>query len=154
MEYSALVFDDCNEVEDTYDMLLETIDLFANDENCTQIVVSCKSVWTLRLATAPKNKVMLVQRPNRPYVALLNGLKAIKQENVVVTGISTKHASENIDELLNHLSKYPAIQFDKDLQAFDTRLLMFCLQKAIESNLAITSYAEAVTLVDTPLEFI
>ena len=40
MEYSALVFDDCKEVEDTYDKLLETIDLFANDENCTQIVVS------------------------------------------------------------------------------------------------------------------
>ena len=35
MEYSALVFDDCKEVEDTYDKLLETIDLFANDENCT-----------------------------------------------------------------------------------------------------------------------
>ena len=30
MEYSALVFDDCKEVEDTYDKLLETIDLFAN----------------------------------------------------------------------------------------------------------------------------
>lgn len=108
----------------------------------------------IKTCDCTKNKVMLVQRPDRPYVALLNGLKAIKQENVVVTGISTKHASENIDELLNHLSKYPAIQFDKDLQAFDTRLLMFCLQKAIESNLAITSYAEAVTLVDTPLEFI
>ena len=91
MEYSALVFDDCKEVEDTYDKLLATIDLFANDENCTQIVVSCKSVWTLRLASSPKNKVMLVQRPDKPYVALLNGLKAVKQENVVVTGISTKH---------------------------------------------------------------
>lgn len=43
MEYSALVFDDCKEVEDTYDKLLATIDLFANDENCTQIVVSCKA---------------------------------------------------------------------------------------------------------------
>ena len=73
MEYSALVFDDCKEVEDTYDKLLETIDLFAQDENCTQIVVSCKSVWTLRLASSPKNKVMLVQRPDKPYVALLNG---------------------------------------------------------------------------------
>ena len=119
MEYSALVFDDCKEVEDTYDKLLATIDLFANDENCTQIVVSCKSVWTLRLASSPKNKVMLVQRPDKPYVAL---------------------------------SRYPAINFDKDLQAFDTRLLMFCLQKAIESNLAITSYAQAVTLANTPLE--
>ena len=145
MEYSALVFDDCKEVEDTYDKLLETIDLFANDENCTQIVVSCKSVWTLRLASSPKNKVMLVQRPDKPYVALLNG---------VVTGISTKDTKENVDTLLDHLSKYPAINFDKDLQAFDTRLLMFCLQKAIESNLAITSYAQAVALADTPLESI
>ena len=96
MEYSALVFDDCKEVEDTYDKLLETIDLFANDENCTQIVVSCKSVWTLRLASSPKNKVMLVQRPDKPYVALLNGLKAVKQENVVVTGISTKHTKPEL----------------------------------------------------------
>lgn len=80
MEYSALVFDDCKEVEDTYDKLLETIDLFANDENCTQIVVSCKSVWTLRLASSPKNKVMLVQRPDKPYVALLNGLKAVTRK--------------------------------------------------------------------------
>lgn len=74
---------------------------------------------------------MLVQRPDKPYVALLNGLKAVKQENVVVTGISTKHTKENVDTLLEHLSKYPAINFDKDLQAFDTRLLMFCLQKLL-----------------------
>ena len=152
MEYSALVFDDCKEVEDTYDKLLETIDLFAKDPDCTQIVVSCKSVWTLRLASSPRNKVMLVQRPDKPYVALLNGLKAVKQDNVVVTGISTKHSTENINTLLHHLSKYPAVNFDKDLQAFDTRLLMFCLQKAIESNLAITSYAQAITLADTPIK--
>ena len=37
MEYSALVFDDCKEVEDTYNKLLETIDLFANDENCCEL---------------------------------------------------------------------------------------------------------------------
>ena len=67
-------------------------------------------------------------------------------------GISTKHIKEDVDTLLDHLSRYPAINFDKDLQAFDTRLLMFCLQKAIESNLAITSYAQAVTLANTPLE--
>ena len=85
-------------------------------------------------------------------MALLNGLKAVKQENVVVTGISTKHIKEDVDTLLDHLSRYPAINFDKDLQAFDTRLLMFCLQKAIESNLAITSYAQAVTLANTSLE--
>ena len=52
------------------------------------------------------------------------------------------------------LNQYPAINFDADLQAFDTRLLMFCLQKAIESNLQITSYADAVNLVDTPLKVI
>lgn len=69
-----------------------------------------------------------------------------------MTGISTKHIKKDVDTLLDHLSRYPAINFDKDLQAFDTRLLMFCLQKAIESNLAITSYAQAVTLANTPLE--
>ena len=61
MEYSALVFDDCKEVEDTYDKLLETIDLFANDENCTQIVVSCKSVWTLRLASYKRKRRYIIR---------------------------------------------------------------------------------------------
>lgn len=154
MEYSALIFDDCKEVEDTFDKLLQTIDIFSQDENCTQIVVSCKSVWTLRLASCPKNKVMLVQRPEKPYVALLNGLKAIKQDNVVVAGISKSHTKKDVDHLLQALNQYPAINFDADLQAFDTRLLMFCLQKAIESNLQITSYADAVNLVDTPLKVI
>lgn len=154
MEYSALVFDDCKEVEDTYDKLLETIDIFSKDKNCTQIVVSCKSVWTLRLAASPRSKMMLVQRPDKPYVALFNGLKAIKQENVVVAGISKKHSIENVEELLQSLSQYPAVNYDEDLQAFDTRLLMFCLQKAIESNFMINSYAEAVLLANTPLKSI
>ena len=60
MEYSALVFDDCKEVEDTYDKLLETIDLFANDENCTQIVVSCKSVWTVSYTHLTLPTILLV----------------------------------------------------------------------------------------------
>lgn len=38
MEYSALVFDDCKEVEDTYDKLLATIDLFANDETAHKLL--------------------------------------------------------------------------------------------------------------------
>lgn len=75
MEYSALVFDDCKEVEDTYDKLLATIDLFANDENCTQIVVSCKSVWTLRLASSPKNKVMLVQKTGQALCGFIEWFK-------------------------------------------------------------------------------
>ncbi len=155
MEYSALIFDDCQDQQDTYEKLLSLIELFAKDERCTQIVVSCKSEWVLKLATCPKNKMMLVQKSDKPYVALLTGLKAVLHENVIVAGISKEHGFKNIDQLLDELSKYPAIYLDDDFQAFDTRLLMFCLQQAIESNLAITSYAQAISsLADTPLKYI
>ena len=44
---------------------------------------------------------------------------------------------------------------DNDLQAYDTRLLMFSLQVAIERNLVIENYSQAVaSLSDTPLQHI
>jgi hypothetical protein len=155
MEYSALIFDDCLDEQDTYEKMLQLIHMFSQDSRCRQVVVSCKSEWVLKLATCPKNKMMLVQKSDKPYVALLNGLKAVLHENVIVAGISKEHNENNVDQLLDELAKYPAIYLDDDFQAFDTRLLMFCLQHAIESNLAITSYAQAVSnLADTPLKYI
>lgn len=155
MEYSALIFDDCMDTSDSYENLEKTIEVFSKDQNCKQVVVSCSNEWMLKLAACPKNKVMLVKMSDKPYVALLNGLKAVVYENVVVAGLSKQILYNEVEKVLESLSKYPAIYMDKDLQAFDTRLLMFCLQKAIESNFAINSYADAIEkLADTPLQYI
>ena len=92
---------------------------------------------------------------NTPYVALLNGLKAVSMENVLVNGLSNVPTNEDIQKILSSLSQYPAIYMNKDLQAFDARLLMFSLQVAIEQNLAIDTYAQAVeALGETPLQHI
>lgn len=153
MEYTALIFDDCKEVQDSYDNLVKTIQVYKNDPNCKQVVVSCKIQWLLKLAHSPIKKVLLVQMSDKPYVALLNGLKAVTQENVLVSGLSWVPEQEDIDEICWELSQYPAIFMNKEFQAFDTRLLMFCLQMAIEKNLAIDTYAQAVeSLSDTPLK--
>ena len=152
MEYSALIFDDCMDAEDSYEHLETTVDLFVRDPRCRQIVVSCSAEWLLQLAQKPRPKMMLVQMSSTPYVALLNGLKAVSQENVVVAGLGRMIESCQLDQVLDSLATYPAIYHDKDLQAFDTRLLMFSLQLAIETNVQIDSYASAIEkLSNTPL---
>lgn len=96
MEYTALIFDDCQDETDSYENLVDTINVYKND---------------------PTN--------------------------------------DDIQKILSSLSQYPAIYMNKDLQAFDTRLLMFSLQVAIEQNLAIDTYAQAVeALGETPLQHI
>ena len=83
----------------------------------------------------------------------MNGLKAVSQENVVVVGLSHIVDREKLDTMLCELEQYPAIYYNEDLQAFDTRLLMFSLQLAIETNVQIDSYAMAVEkLSNTPLQ--
>ena len=155
MEYTALIFDDCKDETDSYENLIDTINIYKNDSACKQIVVSCKSDRLLKLALSPMPKVLLVQMANKPYVALLNGLKAVSMENVLVNGLSNVPSKEDINNILSALLAYPAIYMNKDLQAFDTRLLMFSLQVAIEQNLAIDTYAQAVeALGDTPLQHI
>lgn len=155
MEYTALIFDDCQDETDSYENLVNTINVYKEDTDCKQIVVCCISKWLMKLAHSPISKVLLVQMPEKPYVALLSGLKAVSQENVLVNGLSRVSKKEDVQKILDALSKYPAIYMDKDLQAFDTRLLMFCLQVAIEQNLAIDTYAKAVeALGDTPLQHI
>ena len=117
--------DSCQDETDSYENLVDTINVYKNDPTCKQIVVSCTAEWLLRLAHSPISKVLLVQMANTPYVALLNGLKAVSMENVLVNGLSNVPTNEDIQKILSSLSQYPAIYMNKDLQAFDTRLLMF-----------------------------
>ena len=152
MEYSALIFDDCMDETDSYENLENATRIFQKEENCKQIVVSCTTEWLLELSKHPLAKMLLVQMSSTPYVALLNGLKAITQENVVVVGLSRCLKKEDVTSILKELESYPAVFIDKDLQAFDTRLLMFSLQLAIETNVQIDSYAMAIEkLSNTPL---
>lgn len=153
MEYSALIFDDCMDETDSYENLEASVQVFQKDDRCRQIVVSCSTEWLLKLAQRPSPKMMMVQMTDTPYVALLNGLKAVSQENVVVVGLSHIVDREKLDTMLCELEQYPAIYYNEDLQAFDTRLLMFSLQLAIETNVQIDSYAMAVEkLSNTPLQ--
>ena len=153
MEYSALIFDDCMDETDSYENLEASVQVFQKDDRCRQIVVSCSTEWLLKLAQRPSPKMMMVQMADTPYVALLNGLKAVSQENVVVVGLSHIVDREKLDTMLCELEQYPAIYYNEDLQAFDTRLLMFSLQLAIETNVQIDSYAMAVEkLSNTPLQ--
>lgn len=153
MEYSALIFDDCMDETDSYENLEASVQVFQKDDRCRQIVVSCSTDWLLKLAQRPSPKMMMVQMADTPYVALLNGLKAVPQENVVVVGLSHIVDREKLDTMLCELEQYPAIYYNEDLQAFDTRLLMFSLQLAIETNVQIDSYAMAVEkLSNTPLQ--
>ena len=153
MEYSALIFDDCMDETDSYENLEASVQVFQKDDRCRQIVVSCSTDWLLKLAQSPSPKMMMVQMADTPYIALLNGLKAVSQENVVVVGLSHIVDREKLDTMLCELGQYPAIYYNEDLQAFDTRLLMFSLQLAIETNVQIDSYAMAVEkLSNTPLQ--
>ena len=153
MAYSALIFDDCMDETDSYENLEASVQVFQKDDRCRQIVVSCSTEWLLKLAQRPSPKMMMVQMADTPYVALLNGLKAVSQENVVVVGLSHIVDREKLDTMLCELGQYPAIYYNEDLQAFDTRLLMFSLQLAIETNVQIDSYAMAVEkLSNTPLQ--
>lgn len=153
MEYSALIFDDCMDETDSYENLEASVQVFQKDDRCRQIVVSCSTDWLLKLAQRPSPKMMMVQMADTPYIALLNGLKAVSQENVVVVGLSHIVDEQKLDTMLCELGQYPAIYYNEDLQAFDTRLLMFSLQLAIETNVQIDSYAMAVEkLSNTPLK--
>lgn len=150
MEYTALIFGE-NRIED----IKKVIPLFVEDEDCKQIVLSCFPDSLLELTMAPFPKTMFVRMSPKPYVAMLNGLKAVSQENVLVVNLDDPMDSISIQKVKAELEKYPAIYLNRSLQAFDTRLVMFCLQMAIEINLAIDSYSRAVeALGDTPLKYI
>lgn len=152
LHYSALIFDFCQEETDSFETLCHDIDVFAGDPACAQIVVSCLRDWQLRLSLDPKPKTMLVRMADHPYAALINGLKAVSEENVLVVGLAEPIRLESKDAVLDALKRYPAIHAHAGLQGFDTRLLMFCLQHAVEQNISIDSYSQAVSACgDTPI---
>lgn len=153
--YSALIFDPHQDEPHIFDHLRHAIDLFNQDERCAQIVLSCQSDWLLSLALEPFKKTTLVQMASLPYASMLSALKAISEENVLVSGLAKPISQEQIDQVIEALKTYPAIYCTADLQGFDTRLLMFCLQHTIERNLEITNYAQAVSNYGaTPLQYL
>lgn len=148
MEYTALIFG-----QNKIDEIKKIISLFIEDKACKQIVLSCDADSLFELAMAPFPKTMFVRTSKKPYVAMLNGLKAVSKENVLVVNLDNPFDENDVKNVKDELEKYPAIYLNDSLQAFDTRLVMFCLQMAIEINLAIDSYSKAVeALGDTPLK--
>ncbi|MCF0107055.1 MAG: hypothetical protein HUJ53_09850 [Holdemanella sp.] len=156
MEYTALIYDTEHYDDIAFDRMKKACSLFIEDADCKEIVISANKEWIVKLATNPIPKSMYVQMSNKPYVSLLNGLKAVTQENVLVIGLSKELTRESIDALLENLQKYPSVSYtDHVFEAFDTRLLMFCLQYAIEFNMAVDTYSKAVdALADTPIHYI
>ena len=153
MNYSLLIYEP---VLDDYkkQRLDEELSMFVQDERCTQIVVGCTSDWILKLSTHPTPKTMWVQMPKTNYSSLLTGLKAISEEMVLVIHLEQNLSMKDIDVVLENLNQYPAIYKNDSLQGFDTRLLMFSLQLAIELNYAVDSYGDVVKLASTPLRYI
>ncbi len=154
MPYSALIFE-TKQTSENVSTLEHALQIFQDDVHCSQIVISCQEEWLLKLISKPGLKTTYVPMAKSPYVALLNGLKAVTQENVLVVGLSKEHSQDDIQEILDILNTYPTVYKDEDLQAFDTRLLMFCLQRAIETNIEIKNYADAIEkLSDLPIQYI
>lgn len=107
LHYSALIFDSCQDENDSFENLKHDIDLFNQDPNCTQIIVNCLSEWQLKLALSPQPKTMLVQMATHPYVALVNGLKAVTEENVMVVGLQPRLWSQTKNQFLTLCGHIP-----------------------------------------------
>lgn len=143
MKYSVLYFSNQN--------IQNSLEHFKNDENCVQIVVSAKPEQLLKLAQKPMKKVQFVSQSGKAYVDLFNGLKAISQDNVILVQ-SDDITEVAIQKVYEKLQTYPAVSYEESVQGFDTRLLMFCLQYAIEMNVEIESYMQAVSMfASTPI---
>ncbi|WP_286209421.1 hypothetical protein [Dubosiella newyorkensis] len=153
LTYSALIFEPAQ--EHSYSRLEEALPLFEKDPNCAQIVICCQEDWLLKLSLHPHQKTILVQMSKHPYVSMVNGLKAVCEDSVLVLDLNRMCKLEDKQRVLKKLQEYPAIYCHASLQGFDTRLLMFCLQYAIEQNAQIENYTQAVChFGDTPLVFL
>lgn len=144
MTYSALIFDPCSDQADAFENLETLMRLLIKDKKCVQIVVSCSADRMMRLARHPHPKTMYVPMLADVYLSLVHGLKGVTQDNVLVAGLSRACKQEQIDRVVEGLCTYPSVVLNEDLQGYDTRLLMFCVQKAIDSHLNIHSYTDAV----------
>lgn len=145
MKYSAVIFDsELDRIDPLYERLRA-------DENCRQVVISTAQEDLEQLRTAMRAKAMYVTKFGEGYESLLHALKAVVEENVLVFDLSTPIEESDIPTMLEALEKQPAVSLHRGARGFDTRLLMFTLQKALEDQLPLTDYIDAIDhLADVP----
>lgn len=153
MKYSVLIHESKLSNENM-DILHKVAPIFVEDEKCTQIVIGCDSDSIMKLSLNPIQKSMFVPMERFNYMTLFRGLKAVKEENVLVIRLNQLFEKEQVQQTIDALKEYPAISNKDIVQGFDTRLLMFSLQVAIEMNFALNSYGDVVKLADTPIQYI
>ncbi len=144
MKYSALIFDEGLQSEQSLENLDKLSQILKEDPNCRQIVVSCNRDEILHLAKTPISKAMYVAKLNEKYASLLNALKAVVEENVLIFGLSSKVNELDLEHVMQALKEIPAVSLNENLRGFDTRLLMFALQKAMAENLEMSDYLDAI----------
>ena len=92
MKYSALLFD----VYEKEESLKQTTQVLEADTNCCQIVVACRQEDLWKYAIKPTSKAMYVAMLEEKYPSLLNALKAIVSENVLIFDLE-KALEEQLD---------------------------------------------------------
>ena len=94
---------------------------------------------------------MYVAMLEEKYPSLLNALKAIVSENVLICDLEKESSLEDIPMILEALEKAPAVH-KGNCCGFDTRLILFTLQKALEEQLDLHAYLDAIqTYADSPV---
>ncbi|MDO4466545.1 MAG: hypothetical protein Q4C49_05995 [Bacillota bacterium] len=151
MRYSVLIHES-KLSDEQMECLQDVASIFTQDNRCTQIVIGCDSDSILKLSVHPIPKTMFVSMERFNYMSLFRGLKAVKEEMVLIIRLQAELNKDLVEETLSALEKYPAISNQDIVQGFDTRLLMFSLQVSIEMNFAIQSYGDVVKLADTPIQ--
>ena len=147
MKYSALLFD----VYEKEESLKQTTQVLEADTNCCQIVVACRQEDLWKYAIKPTSKTMYVAILEEKYLSLLNALKAIVSENVLIFDLEKESSLEDIPMILEALEKAPAVH-KGNCCGFDTRLILFTLQKALEEQLDLHAYLDAIqTYADSPV---
>lgn len=150
MEYSVILIG--SGTDSSWEVLQEDLEFFRNQKDCVQIIVSVPADWTVRLAARGGAGIQLAPCSSHLYSSLLNALKAVRCEQVLVAELEKPVSPAGVHGILEALRKVPSVSWDSQLQGYDTRLVMFCLQYAIEASLAIASYMDAVDLLaDTPV---
>ena len=124
MNYSLLI----------YQSNSHSLDAFLNDSRCKEIIQLCTTEELMTNSAKPQSKTLYVPFQDSLYTSIFNGLKGVTQEDVIVSDGKTTLQMQDIYTLLKYLNQWPAIQYKDAAYAFDTRLLMFSLQKALESN--------------------
>lgn len=154
MTYSALIIE-TSLSENVFTNFGSWMNLFIHDARCKQIVVSCKSEQMLELTKHPHPKTIYVSMLDDVYASLVHGLKAVSQDDVLVIGLKEAANRQSVDAVLETLQKDPSVVWNQNIQGYDTRLLMFCVQKAIDTQLEMCTFSDAVDrFSDTAITYI